>query len=112
MKVYRHLDGTVHASDCADGYAAPDWNLIGELPVGTRAEYVIIEDDQIATDLGPAWSALREERARRLASCDWTQLSDVSEVTQQLWRPYRQALRDLPLASNTPLEVEWPSPPA
>ena len=42
--------------------------------------------------------AIRAERNRLLAECDWTQLSDVSLATElkTAWQEYRQALRDLP----------------
>jgi hypothetical protein len=43
---------------------------------------------------------LRDERNRRLASCDWTQTVDYQNVldneTKNRWLSYRQALRDLP----------------
>jgi hypothetical protein len=51
----------------------------------------------------------RDERSRRLAASDWTQLADVPEMTRKLWAPYRQALRDMTLA-----EMEagrWPPTP-
>jgi hypothetical protein len=43
---------------------------------------------------------LREERNRRLAESDWSQLSDVQEnfddATKNKWKIYRQKLRDIP----------------
>jgi hypothetical protein len=57
-----------------------------------------------------AWDALRTERNRRLASCDWTQVADAP-VDRAAWAAYRQALRDLPANTIDPRHVVWPSPP-
>ena len=44
------------------------------------------------------WQVLTEKRDARLASCDWTALSDValSDSKKAEWAAYRQALRDIP----------------
>jgi len=67
--------------------------------------------------INAAWEALRAERNRRLAECDWTALPDapLSKAQREAWRAYRQALRDLP-ASLTDEQVlagdiPWPTPP-
>ena len=57
-----------------------------------------------------AWAALRAERNRRLAECDWTQLPDVP--VDGRWAGYRQALRDLPSETPDPLNPLWPEAPA
>ncbi len=51
---------------------------------------------------------IREERKRRLISCDWTQLPD-SKV-QEVWKDYREALRDFP-ATCDPDNPVWPIEP-
>jgi hypothetical protein len=56
-------------------------------------------------------SDLRAERDRRLTATDWTQLTDVPEPTRNRWRPYRQALRDLPANVPDLAQVKWPQPP-
>lgn len=56
-------------------------------------------------------SATREERSRRLASSDWTQLSDFPVQPVQEWRSYRQALRALTQQAGFPWDVTWPQPP-
>jgi hypothetical protein len=54
---------------------------------------------------------VRQDRNRRLADCDWTQLDD-SPGTQKLeWATYRQALRDLPTQDGFPWTIDWPTPP-
>jgi hypothetical protein len=59
-----------------------------------------------------AW--IIDERNKRLASCDWTQLADVAALHDDVWvnnwKVYRQALRDLPdsVDVNSPT---YPLPP-
>ena len=55
-------------------------------------------------------SAVRDERTRRLAACDWTQLADAP-VDDLAWATYRQALRDIPLQAGFPWTVVWPTEP-
>lgn len=54
---------------------------------------------------------LRMERDQRIAATDWTQFPDVPESTRALWKPYRQALRDVPQQDGFPHDVIWPDPP-
>ena len=58
-----------------------------------------------------AWDAVRRERDRLLAACDWTQVADAP-VDAAAWAAYRQALRDVPQDFDTPEDVVWPTPPA
>jgi hypothetical protein len=58
-----------------------------------------------------ALSILRDERELQLRLTDWTQLSDVPEVTRLAWQPYRQALRDLTKNFTTLEDVVWPTKP-
>jgi hypothetical protein len=53
---------------------------------------------------------VRLQRNYLLSICDWTQLTDVPDATQALWRPFRQALRDLPQQVD-PLIADWPIAP-
>ena len=66
---------------------------------------------------------LREERNKRIAETDWTQLKDIDLdlIRERNWKNYRQALRDLPLVSNPKLDsygdldmssVTWPDIPS
>lgn len=54
--------------------------------------------------------SVREDRNRRLAACDWTQLADAP-VDDLAWATYRQALRDIPAQAGFPWTVEWPTEP-
>jgi len=63
-------------------------------------------------------TAIRVERDRLLAECDWTQLADASlnDITQRNWTTYRQALRDIPQQTGFPwagdlTAVPWPDAP-
>lgn len=53
---------------------------------------------------------VREERNRRLADSDWTQLPDAPVVAAD-WATYRQALRDVTAQESFPWEVVWPEDP-
>ena len=66
---------------------------------------------------------LREERNKRIAETDWTQLKDIDLdiIRERNWKNYRQALRDLPAKSNPKLNsfgeldmtsVTWPTKPS
>jgi hypothetical protein len=59
------------------------------------------------------WAAIRAERNRRLAACDWTQVDDapLSNVQKAAWASYRQQLRELPQAQGDPFNIVWPVEP-
>ena len=72
---------------------------------------------------GEPMALLREERNIRLAQTDWTQVSDspLDTAPTNIWRKYRQALRDLPASANPTLDedgyldyssITWPTPPS
>ena len=66
-----------------------------------------------AAQTAEAWAMLRHFRNRRLAMCDWTQVTDVDldTTTVTAWQTYRQALRDLPATTADPANPSWPSSP-
>jgi len=73
----------------------------------------------IVSDLGPdasaekvhaQWIAIRAERNKLLADCDWTQLPDAS-ADAAAWAVYRQALRDVTDQAN-PFNIVWPVSPS
>jgi len=55
------------------------------------------------------WRAVRAERNKLLAQCDWTQLPDVP-VDAAAWALYRQALRDITTQAD-PFNIVWPTAP-
>ena len=72
---------------------------------------------------GEPMRLLRQERNKRLAETDWTQLKDIDLdlIRERNWKNYRQALRDLPAKFNPKLDdfgnldmssVSWPDKPS
>jgi hypothetical protein len=57
-------------------------------------------------------AAIRQERNRLLAECDWTQLDDspLGQDDRVDWQLYRQALRDLPKTVDVDAPV-YPTKP-
>ena len=69
--------------------------------------------DGSADKSSPQWTALRAERNKRLTACDWTVLTDADLTTGQknIWKAYRQALRDIPELVADPEVITWPVAP-
>lgn len=57
------------------------------------------------------WDTIKQKRNSLLAETDWTQLLDVSQTVSELYKPYRQALRDITTQSD-PFNIIWPIKPA
>jgi hypothetical protein len=69
-----------------------------------------MDDDAKAAKDAEAAKSVRADRDKRLAECDWTQLSD-SQVDKAVWATYRQELRDVPAQTGFPYDITWPSKP-
>lgn len=54
---------------------------------------------------------VRDDRNKRLADCDWTQLPDAP-VDHAAWAAYRQALRDVTAQPGFPWDIQWPAQPS
>lgn len=52
---------------------------------------------------------IRAERNAKIAACDWRVLPDV--LNSDVWKVYRQALRDIPAQPGFPENVVWPDAP-
>lgn len=65
--------------------------------------------EEIAQRLDDQWANIREDRNRKLADCDWTQLPDAP-VNAEEWTSYRQALRDITTQPD-PFNIVWPQEP-
>ena len=78
-------------------------------PTLVDGEYVTnwVVTDIPAAELG---KKIRDERNKKLAESDWTQLAD-SPVNKADWAAYRQALRDVPEQTSFPSTVVWPKVP-
>ena len=73
-----------------------------------------LSDDQLQERiLNDHKNCIRIERDRRLTECDWTQGLDspLSEDQKNLWKIYRQNLRDLPSNITDTSIVIWPQKP-
>ncbi|MCG7551576.1 tail fiber assembly protein [Pseudoalteromonas sp. Of7M-16] len=59
------------------------------------------------------WRGIRDERDRKIASSDWTQMPDapLDDVKKSEFTAYRQALRDVPQKFSDPDAVTWPEKP-
>lgn len=66
--------------------------------------------EELAADLEAKAASVRADRNRRLADCDWTQLSDAP-VDAAAWAVYRQELRDVSGQAGFPGNVVWPVQP-
>ena len=65
---------------------------------------------------------LRVERDKRLTDCDWvvTKAIETGDTVSNVWKAYRQSLRDLPASASPQLDsyynldlnsVNWPTKP-
>lgn len=52
---------------------------------------------------------VRAERNAKITACDWRVLPDVSN--SDVWKTYRQALRDIPAQASFPWTITWPDAP-
>ena len=59
------------------------------------------------------WRNIRRHRDGLLSASDWTQLSDspLNDSQKEVWRVYRQALRDIPANFANAADVVWPEKP-
>ena len=74
----------------------------------------VVSDALVQTAPDPVLrDIIRIDRNALLAESDWTQAPDspLSEEQKQLWRSYRQALRDLPATTTDPSNPVWPAKP-
>ena len=54
--------------------------------------------------------SVRDERTKKLAETDWTQVADAP-VDKAAWATYRQALRDVTAQGTFPWDTVWPTKP-
>lgn len=93
------------------------------VPDGAFAYKVSILNNQLVTECVPISevqainerdrlaSAVRRAREAALVRSDWTQGKDIPENISNLWKEYRQALRDITDQPQFPYDVTWPKVP-
>lgn len=61
-----------------------------------------------------AAARVREDRNRKLAASDWTQMADspLTDEAKTQWATYRTDLRNLPDATGWPHTMTWPTEPS
>lgn len=96
------VDYTKNVTEDIPVFKDGEWVQTWTINTASKAE----KDERLSS----AWSDLRNERNRRLAECDWTQLPD-SSVDKAAWAAYRMALRFLPEATQDPFNPVWPVKP-
>jgi hypothetical protein len=67
-------------------------------------------EDEITLRTAKQAETVREQRNKKLADSDWTQLSDAP-VDQGAWTIYRQELRDITGQDGFPWAITWPETP-
>lgn len=88
-----------------------------KVSLSTNGEDYQFELDQSAIDqsIKEQWVYLREQRDLQLKNTDWrVMVSDrpLSDEERAKWIAYRQALRDLPMNTQDPANIVWPTPPS
>lgn len=73
----------------------------------------VLDENKLEAKQAMLWETLRNLRDAKLASCDWTQITDAPLNTQDkaAWAAYRQELRDLPENTEDPAAPVWPDEP-
>ncbi|MGE4195154.1 MAG: tail fiber assembly protein [Pseudodesulfovibrio sp.] len=96
------------AEDGTITYTPPDRSSRGLLWDAASKMWIVDQSSPVLA------AAVRDERDRLLAACDWTQMPDspLDDDTQAAWTAYRQALREVPEQPGFPVSVEWPAEPA
>ena len=78
-------------------------------------KWSVADMEQEAKDALDAQQAtsVREQRNKKLAECDWTQLQDAPLTLEQKasWSVYRQSLRDVTTQEGFPWNITWPVEP-
>lgn len=86
-----------------------------EITTDEVIEHQLIGDktaEEIQSEIENKWIGIRQIRNGLLMESDWTQLVDspLSPEDKELWKIYRQSLRDITNFEN-PDEVIWPEKP-
>lgn len=96
----KHIQSTLEYDDENDCY-----NLV--------YFYVDKSEEELVSVYEKKWQDVRGERNSKLLASDWTQLPDVdlSEDKLNMWKTYRQQLRDITNTSLSPYDITFPFEP-
>ena len=105
----------------AQGFFVPDGAILVSSPPPTKNHTLDKSKEEwvFSTPFSDeeAMKALRMERNRRIADCDWMANSDVT--MSDAWKTYRQKLRDITKTASPKLNekeeltnVTWPTEPS
>ena len=97
--------------DAPEGATAASHRVVDGVPVLVPETNNSQTSESNSDDPAIIAASVRAKRDRLLAQSDWTQLPDVSAVTQAKWQQYRQALRDITDQPGFPFDVVWPEVP-
>jgi len=86
---------------------------INQQPDGSWAQEMVqreISEEQYQNNVAVQVQAVKADRDRMIASTDWVVAKNTEAGTPipDVWRVYRQALRDIPNQEGFPWSVTWP----
>lgn len=96
----------------------PRWSVEGEFTEVEVESFGDLNTQEYSLSKGTwvpslnfAWNTLKDTRDRLLKESDYPPLFERPVETQEAWRAYRQALRDLPSTVEDPFNIQWPIKP-
>lgn len=103
--VYKPHDPRTHKLAACQPYL--EGNLVFTIQVEPKTA------EELEFDRQNEANNVRMNRSKRLAQTDWVVLRalEKNEPVPAAWGAYRQALRDVPLQSGFPFDVQWPDEP-
>lgn len=119
--------GEVEYNDGTNNERIEELGIYSQAVTDLQNAKQVIADEEARIQYDWEWNRdwttlLRQNRSKRLTDSDWTQMSDnsLTEEQKELWRTYRQQLRDLPSTLTEEQYRElvrdenhelWPVPP-
>ena len=79
-----------------------------------KGKDIVIKDGKLSLVEQSNENAIRDiinHRNHLLEKTDWSQLPDVPTALAEVYKEYRQKLRDLPEQEGFPDNITWPTPP-